>query len=257
MSNATVPCPVGLYWDGDACQTNCTSSDNLILAAWIDNHLDFSGVGETNSNSTARTAIVNWFNESVGIRLLETPSWITLDRTAPFDLTAEVLRENGTVIPSYYTLGLEFQANFLTLEPGAYNESIVFETWVNRTGCPGAYATLAAIANVSQQDLNLLSPALRGFIYFLFAVTALVCIFFAVWVYVKRKVRIVKAMQPEFLITILVGLLFCCRVQRFLFPLMTELLPENRWMQLAMPLFGSAPWALQSFYQPLAPNSGE
>jgi len=188
---------------GDGDPNNLTT-----LVSWIDDKILFVGVGETNTTTTVRTAIANVRNETVSVQLLPLPDWVTLQGGSP-ELPAGFLQGTASyAIPPFFWWGLEFDANFSTLQEGAnYSEAIIFATWVNRTGCAGDDAVLVATAGVLVQERNQLSAALRGFIYFLFAVMALSCIFFMVWVYLKRNVRIVKAMQPFFLISMLFGLL--------------------------------------------------
>ena len=207
-NNTTIPpCTEGSsYWDGEACQ-DC-DPDDPVLAAWIDEAIEFTGVSATNTATNARTAITNVVDQTVAVRPLQIPTWVTLTGGTPFDLPDNfVVNGTAAAIPAFAAWGLDFEVNFASLDPALYEGSIVFETWANSTGCRGADAVLNATADVSEQELNQLTPALEGFIYFLFGITALTCIFFGLWIYVNRKVRIVQAMQPLFLIAMLLGLL--------------------------------------------------
>jgi len=179
-----------------------------VLAAWIDQVIEFAGVSATNTSTNARTAIINTVNQTVAVRPKQIPEWVTLVGGTPFNLTDNfMVNGTATAIPAFAAWGLDFEVTFTSLEPAVYEGFIVFETWANSTGCRGADAVMNATAYVSEQELNQLTPALEGFIYFLYGLTALTCIFFGLWVYVNRKVRIVQAMQPLFLIAILLGLL--------------------------------------------------
>jgi hypothetical protein len=100
-------------------------------------------------------------------------------------------------------------ADPLGLEPGTASTTVAFGVLdgSNFPGCSGQDATFTALMRVTPStSLNQLG-SFRYAGFSLAAAVALTAIFFAVWVFLYRHLRIVQTMQPYFLIVICTGIL--------------------------------------------------
>jgi len=200
-------CPPGTSWQAEI--STCIECPDRSHVAFLSGTIEFEGA---NQNVTKSILLVNSGLVNVAVVPKSKPSWLTY-AYAELELGGNSTIVNVTDgVPNALRSG-ERMVVYMDVIPGQY-ESGTAQGMVafgvldgGNPGCTGQDATFEVIMRVlPKQNLNQLGQ-IRYFGFSLAGVAVLTALFFTGWVWRSRNHRLVKTLQPVFLLTISVGVL--------------------------------------------------
>lgn len=172
--------------------------------------LIFQGHAVVNETVRGRTALINLFNMGINIELIEIPDWAQIDGGVLIHEEAIFpLRVHGGqfLVSQYAMFPFEMAVQFLKLPVGNTTGNLSFALYGN-TSYPGCQApvnaTLQLVAVANPSNYNEVGPLIHlG--WSMIGVIFLSCFLSAFWVFKNRRIRLVKVLQPLFLMAVCFG----------------------------------------------------
>jgi hypothetical protein len=195
-------CRPDTFWVED--QRTCAECSLGEHVAFSDEILDFEMEGTSDSRQKGRIILVNRELFSVAVVPKSVPSWVDFTGSSLSDVALK--REQLTLL-SGESVALEFLVGSSGIEVGTALGTVTFGVLrsENSQSCVGHDATFDIFLRVTpDEELNQLT-SIRAVGLSLVAISVLTAVFYAVWVHWNREIRIVKTMQPIFLVTICIG----------------------------------------------------
>jgi hypothetical protein len=195
-------CRPNTFWvEEERTCAECSLGEHV---AFSDEILRFEMEGTSDSRQKGRIILVNRELFSVTVVPKSVPSWVDFTGISLSEI--EVNREPMTLL-SGESVALEFLIGSPGLEVGTALGTVSFGILdsENPQSCVGRDATFDIFLRVSpDEEMNQLG-SIRLVGLSLMAIAVLTAMFYAVWVYWNRQLRIVNTLQPIFLITICIG----------------------------------------------------
>lgn len=196
-------CTKGTYWAEPI--LTCMPCPAEVDVAFTEKEIAFDGASGSPEAILGQMILINREESTVSVVPKSVPSWVrfTNDGSLIFQEGATTTLEAGAAAV------VTFVADPATLDPGTARATVSFGVLNGGSypGCIGQDATFDVLMRVSPRPTeNVLGP-INGAGYALMAIVVLSCLFFAGWVYWYRQLRIVRTMQPTFLITLCLGIL--------------------------------------------------
>lgn len=203
-------CVAGTYWNSDI--LTCTTCPVDPSVHFLQVEVEFEGVTGSRETSAGQIDLVNSESFTVSVNPKSIPSWVELTGISGKDRDS-----NSTIIPVPGTIELQageeitlhFKVVPASLNTGTAVATVLFGVFNggNYLGCTGQDVGFDVFMRVTPSDnLNQLGGyAALG--YTLATVVLFTSLSFIVFVYRKQSERIVKTMQPVFLVAICLGVL--------------------------------------------------
>lgn len=220
VNDTTATEPLNLIQTADACSpgtywleavATCEACPDTTDVAFLSEGVEFDGIQGDDGLLTGRIVLVNTEIVDVAIVPRSKPSWLSfsgmdLDSTGA---SLPVLDGVSSPLKPGEKMTLNLAVTPGDLEPGTAQGTVSFGVLDggNYPGCTGQDATFEVLVRISpEQELNQLG-SIRYTGWLLAGVVLLCSIFFTSWVIWKRQLRIVKTLQPFFLVMISMGVL--------------------------------------------------
>lgn len=190
-------CNAGEFWDEEF--RSCLSCPTIDSVEFTESQVNFTDISGSTELIEARVTLVNDDDKPVSVVLKSHPLWIQFQRSTDF---VEMIEPGRSIT-------VDFSASSLQLEPGTAQGTVSFGVLDGGRfpGCLGKDATFEVILRaIARPEIHKPgSVVIVGFIMFgIIVVGALVLM---VMVHRYREHRVVKSMQPEFLMVICFGVL--------------------------------------------------
>lgn len=201
-------CPLQTFWAEEklACMP-CPQASNV---AFSDNHLSVqTESGSSTTSVKSRVVLVNREVFPVSFIPKAIPSWIEFTTGSSINVTSLIVGALPTALDPGKGVALEFSVKSSLLEVGTARGTVAFGVLDGgmNPGCVGRDATFDVAARVTPApEMNELG-GIRGVGLAFAGIVICTSVVFAVWVRTHRKTRIVKTLQPIFLIMICLGVL--------------------------------------------------
>jgi hypothetical protein len=201
-------CVPGTFWQPEL--SICEKCPERIAVSFLSEALEFDGLQGSKDEASGQISMVNSELDQVMVVPKSKPAWLNYS-TAKFESgdTVQVVEGEAISVPSGGRIKYSFQAVTSELEPGTAQGTVAFAVLNggNFPGCAGQDATFEVLMRVSPvENLNHLGP-IKYLGFTLTAVAVITSLFLSGWVWYYRNLRIVKTLQPFFLMTISTGML--------------------------------------------------
>jgi len=199
-------CVIGTYWNSDTFSCiQCPINSNVHFLA---EEVEFEGETGSSATSEGRISLVNSEQFTVSLNPKSIPSWINLSGiTRVGDSSSSTLLPPTIELQASEQIVLHLEATPASLNTGTSVATVSFGVLNggNYPGCTSQDIGFDVFMRVTPtQDLNQLGGyAALGWTFA--SLVSLTSIFFCTWVLMNRNLRIVKTMQPVFLVAICVG----------------------------------------------------
>lgn len=200
-------CEVGFFWRPEtySCE-KCSLQSNV---GFLSEQLEFTGDSGSKEVSTGTVSLVNSELVRVAVVQKTMPPWAKFNRVLRNDLEVEgsFQHDSPTFLESGEKISLELVAEPKDLEAGTARATVVFGVLDggNFPQCTGQDVSFDLLMRVNPSHNYNHLGSIRFVGFGLSVLVAGTAIFFAAWVLKNRQLRIVKTMQPLFLVTICTG----------------------------------------------------
>lgn len=202
-------CPPGTYWKEEVltCET-CPVTTNV---AFLRATMEFEGQIGNHTKDSGVIDMVNGAPFGVAVVPKARPSWLSFSKAkiASSDEVELIVDGRPTTLESSDRMSLLVEVDHTGLGPGTAQGTVTFGVLDggNYPGCTEQDVSFEARLRVlDEQELNQLGD-LRYIGWTLAGITCFVSLYFSAWVILNRNSRMVKTLQPSFLVTICVGLM--------------------------------------------------
>lgn len=219
VNNTAVVTPIDLQFADGSCPTNyawnaqtqsCFECLALKNVAFSDESLSFQANSDDEIVDGGRILLVNREATNITVQFKSKPHWLQFTSMSTDDVEINKTNQSPIALASGDRLILEFFLQTTELGRGVDRSalgtvSFGVTSWGGFQGCPGMDVTFDVDLRVTPpDDYNFLGD----FFYVgvtLAAAVFLTSLFFTAFVYTHRKARVIRVMQPMFLLTICIG----------------------------------------------------
>jgi hypothetical protein len=190
-------CPGGTYWDER--YLTCFDCPKITGVAFDQESFNFEDISGSPTEHRAQAVLFNDGEGPLSVSLRSKPRWVEF---------SSIQVDEPIIVEAGQRLSVDFAASALFLEDGTAQGAVSFGVLDsgNFPGCPGNDVTFEVFMDVDKPP-ELFKPdeiLIVGFS--LMAFLMITSVVFGAIVQYYREHRIVKAMQPEFLIALLCGI---------------------------------------------------
>lgn len=204
-------CRGSTYWSED--KKSCLDCPQVSNVAFSDEKVEFSGQQGSKEVQSQRVILVNREIFSVSIVPKSIPAWVALTPEDP-----NLLGSNGDPIKvdgGVSTLGpgesiaCALAVSAMSLEAGTALGTVAFGVLggASYPGCVGSDVTFDVFMRVTPEPNNNVLGSFWAVGFTLMGIAVATALAFACWVYANRMTRIVKTLQPSFLMILCAGLM--------------------------------------------------
>ena len=202
-------CRPGTYWRRDV--FTCAVCPDSSGVTFLRQDVEFEGSSGSDSDSFRSIVLTNSELYNVAVVPKSRPSWLKFSRAELESSGEDVTIVDGVprTLLSGERMTIFLEVDTTDLEAGTAQGTASFGVLDGGSypGCTGQDATFEALVRISpQQELNQLG-SIRFVGFALSLVVGLSALFFTSWVLRNRELRIVRTLQPAFLVTISTGTL--------------------------------------------------